>query len=385
MTALNPKNQAIAEPRQLPPIQHWLAALKGNPDEAFEHLHAAYRDSWPILGELIFTGACEFTCQHCLYPPSFAKHNRPMPVENWKYLLTDIHNRLGINTFVYGGRSVTADGIDVLAWLRNRFPSVRIGLIDNGISMLSVRERIREVKADWIDISLDGQRYAHDLQRGRIGSYQSGLDGALWLMHEGIVPKMCILSCLTNLNRDSIIPMIRDLNALGFKNFNITPITMVNGVHLSPELKLSPSDFSQFILELMESIELLNDAWVEINMFSENYAQAVAMMIPEIWHGFEPDRDGLVWRNSHVCGETDFFIWYHPSSLTGTRELIVNTKGDIIAPKAMAYGKVAPRHILGNLLQTRGCSLLEKLPDTPVFSFYRCELENELNTLKEFF
>ena len=180
MNVLQLDNQAIVESLQLPPIQHWLAAMKGHPVEASNHLHAAYRDNWPTQGELIFTGACEFTCQHCIYPPSFAKHNRPMPATDWKPILEDIHNGLGINTFVYGGRSVTADGIDVLAWLRSRFPSVRIGLIDNGISMLPVRERIWEIRADWLDVSLDGQHAAHDLQRGRIGSYRE-----VWKEHFG--------------------------------------------------------------------------------------------------------------------------------------------------------------------------------------------------------
>ena len=385
MTALQLDNQALAEPLQLQPIQHWLAAMMGHPDQASGHLQAAYRDNWPTQGELIFTGACEFTCQHCIYPPSFAKYNRPMSAENWKPLLADIHNELGINTFVYGGRSVTADGIDVLAWLRSRFPSVRIGLIDNGISMLPVRERIREVRADWLDVSLDGQEDAHDRQRRRNGSYREGLEGALWLMREGMAPKVNILSCLTRLNRHSIIPMIRDLNAEGFKNFFIIPITLVQGTHLSPELALSAVELTQFIHELRSNLGSLDDAWVEISMFSANYAQAVAMMIPDMWQEFEPERDGLVWRDEPTHSGTDFFVWYYPTSLTGTRELIVNTKGDVIVPKSMAYGKVAQDQILGNLLHTRGCDLLEQVPDTPAFGFYRCELDNELNTLKEYF
>ena len=274
--------------------------------------------------------------------------------------------------------------LEVLAWLRSCFPSVRIGLIDNGISMLPVRERIREVRADWLDVSLDGQEDAHDLQRGRSGSYQAGLEGALWLIRKGMAPKVNILSCLTKLNRHSIIPMIRDLNDEGFKNFFVTPITIVGGTHLAPELALSAVELTQFIHELRSNLDSLDDAWVELNMFSENYAQAVAMMIPDMWEGFKPDRDGLVWRDEPHSG-TDFFVWYYPTSLTGTRELIVNTKGDVIVPKSMAYGKVARDQILGNLLHTSGSDLLGQLPDTSVFEFYRHELANELNTLKEYF
>ena len=180
--------------------------------------------------------------------------------------------------------------------------------------------------------------------------------------------------------------MIQDLNDEGFKNFFITPITIVQETHLSPELALSPVEFTHFIHELRANLDSLDGAWVEINMFSENYAQAVAMMMPNMWEKFEPDRDGLVWRDESARhSRTDFFVWYYPSSLTGTRELIVNTKGDVIVPKSMAYGNISRNQILGNLICNRGGDLLELLPDTPAFEFYRHELVNEVNTLKEYF
>ena len=207
------RHSSRATVRGLQPIERWRQALQLPAEEAVEELRLAYREHWPTQGELIFTGACEFTCQHCIYPPSFARANRSLSAENWDRILGDISQNLGVDTFVYGGRSLTAQGLEVMIGLRQRLPEVQIGLIDNGISMLPVQERLADVRADWIDISLDGQAGDHDLQRGRPGSYKAGLEGARWLVSNGIAPKVNILTCLTTLNRHSVIPMIQDLNA----------------------------------------------------------------------------------------------------------------------------------------------------------------------------
>lgn len=382
---MKPSAEHWAEPVALAPVQHWLAAMRDHGCNATDHLGAAYRDNPPTQGELIFTGACEFTCLHCVYPPSFARHNRPMPVTNWQAMLKDIQQGLSINTFVYGGRSVTQEGIDAMAWLRRFSPSAQIGLIDNGISMLPNRDRLHDIKADWIDISLDGQEAAHDLQRGRIGSYRAGLEGARWLVREGLAPKINILTCLTSLNRHAVVPMIRDLNAEGFRNFFVTPVTLVPDTHLSPELELSPEEIAGIIEELRQCMDSLDEAWLEFTMFSERYASAVANFAPEVWAGLQPEREGLSWRSAASQGASELWVRYYPASLTGTRELIINTKGDVITPKSMAYGKVPQPRIFGNLMRTKANDLWRRLPELSAFGYYEAELKAELNSLREYF
>lgn len=376
---------AIEQPR-LSPIERWQAALVSGSDRALAELRAAYQENWPTQGELIFTGTCEFACQHCIYAPSFAKQNRGLSIAEWEQALGNIAHGLGINTFVYGGRAVTEAGLEVLTSLRRQLPNAHIGLIDNGISMQPIQEQIADVGANWVDISLDGQEADHDLQRGRKGSYRAGLEGALWLAHNRLAPKVNVLSCLTTINRHSIIPMIRELNSLGFKNFFITPVTVVDGLRPSRDLQLSDKEFAGFIEEVRLALSLLDDAWVEINIFSASYAQAIARLSPEIWGGFSPERDGLAWHES-MAGEagTEFFVRYYPSSLTGTRELIVNTNGDVIVPKSMARGLVTQDQVLGNLLRDDAREIVERLPVSQNFGFYLQELRYETELLRRYF
>lgn len=372
----------------LQPIERWLNALRLPGDQAIEELRQAYRENWPTQGELIFTGACEFQCQHCIYPPSYARLNRGLAVESWDRILGELFHNLNIRTFVYGGRALTTDGLDVLTGLRRRFPDTRIGLIDNGISMLPVQERLADVRADWIDISLDGQAGDHDLQRGRIGSYQAGVEGARWLVRNSVAPKVNILTCLTTLNRNSVIPMIRDLNAEGFKNFFITPVTVVEGIRPAADLRVSAESFAEFVRELREVLPLLDDAWVEFTIFSAEYAECIARLAPEIWTSFAPDRDGLSWGESWqdhgLRRGSELHVRYYPSSLTGTRELIVNTNGDVIVPKAMAAGKVIGEHVLGNLLQEDVRAVVAATPESSRFNFYGQEFLHEQELLRRY-
>lgn len=370
------------------PIERWLEAIKSTGKGAVELLRTAYRENWPTQGELIFSGACEFTCQHCIYPPSFARANRGLSVEQWDRILENIAQNLGIRTFVYGGRSLSEEGLEVLTGLRRRFPDAQIGLIDNGISMLPVRDRLAGVQAEWIDVSLDGQEKEHDLQRGRPGSFRAGLEGVQWLVRNGIAPKVNILTCLTTLNQDSVIPMIQELNAMGLKNFFITPVSVAEGMRPSPELRVSAEDFARFIEELRAVMPLLDDAWVELNCFSAEYAEYIAQKAPDIWERFTCDRDGLSWGDKSVGAANqcvnELYVRYYPASLTGTKEFIVNTNGDVIVPKSMAAGRIADEHVLGNLLRQDAHEIVEGLPESPEFLFYEQEFLHEQSLLRRY-
>jgi sulfatase maturation enzyme AslB (radical SAM superfamily) len=296
-------------------------------------------------------------------------------------MLDDLVENLGIDTFVYGGRSVTADGIDVLSNLRRRCPTASIGLIDNGISVLKDRARLFDVRPDWLDISIDGQEMDHDCQRGRDGSYRAGVDGVYWLAENQVAPKVNILACLTTLNVHSIIPMIVDLNRQGFRNFFVTPVTLVDGIRPSPALRLSGHAFADFFAKLRTALNELDDAWVEINLFSVEYAEYLARFIPEVWTEFKTERDSILWHTNEGSGSNDLFVRYCPISLTGTREFIVNTNGDVIAPKSMAAGRVAGEHIAGNLLRQDAVRIVEALPDSNAFEFYIGEFLREREVL----
>lgn len=367
-------------------ITQWREALRA-PERDADHLLAdIYRQFWPTQGELIFTGACSFQCAHCIYPPSFARHSRGLKADQWIGLLQSLASDAGINTFVYGGRSINAEGVEVMQSVRASLPDAQIGMIDNGISMLPYLDQLFRVKANWFDVSLDGLMQEHDLQRGKPGSYDEGLRGALYLKDQGFAPRVNILTCLTTLNYRSVCAMIREVNALGFKNFFITPITLGDGVGPAPDLRLSREQFRWFVNELEQTVADLDDAWVELLLFSADYARDLAEELPGLWRTGEMGRDEMYWDLGKISGmeasANPLFIRYYPLSLTGIRELIVNTNGEVIVPKAMAYGKVPSEMVLGNLLSETPSQILGTIPDRRAFEFYRAELRREVALLR---
>ncbi len=367
-------------------ISVWREAVRLTGDHGAGMLGDIYRSFHPTQGELIFTGACSFQCAHCIYPPSFARHNRSMPADQWVNLLTSLSRDGGIDTFVYGGRSVNADAVALMQALRQQLPDSLIGMIDNGISLLPHLESLRAVRADWFDVSLDGMAADHDRQRGRLGSYGEGLRGALRLKDEGFAPRVNILVCLTTINYRSVCQMIREVNTLGFKNFFITPITLAGETGPSPELRLSREQLAWFVRELQATVPDLDDAWVEMLLFSADYALDFASAFRDLWAAGEDGRDEIAWdlgRLVNGAGSANaLFIRYYPLSLTGIRELIVNTDGNVIVPKAMASGRVADEAVLGSLVRESAIDLLNAIPDRRAFEYYRSELALEALLLR---
>lgn len=367
-------------------ITQWREALRAPEALADRVLSDIYHTFQPTQGELIFTGACSFQCAHCIYPPSFARHNRGLKADQWIGILESLARDVGISTFVYGGRSVNAEGVQAMGAVRASLPSVHIGMIDNGISMLPHLDGLRGIKADWFDVSLDGLADDHDRQRGKVGSYLEGLQGALWLKEQGFAPRVNILTCLTTLNYRSVCGMIREVNALGFKNFFITPITLEQGIGPASQLRLSADQLCWFIEELKRTIVDLDDAWVELLLFSADYASDFARILPGLWSVYDSGRDEISWNLQESLGAeasaNSLFIRYYPLSLTGIRELIINTNGDVIVPKAMIYGKVPPEMVLGNLLRETPRQLLDSLPNRRGFEFYQVELRKEAAFLR---
>jgi hypothetical protein len=374
------------------PIEWWLDAVVSDCDGSVlrKGLIDVYECHPPTHGEIIFTGACAYSCKHCIYGPDFASANQSLPPATWQKLFSNMHADLGIETFVYGGRSISTPGIETLAALKHALPNAKVGVIDNGISYVPFREKLLNLKLDWIDISVDGQEQDHDEQRGKPGGYQETLQGAEWLLQNRAAPKINILSCLTSINQGSLIPMIRDLSAKGFPNFFITPIAFAEGIRPDPALRVSSADFARFVHELIDALPTFEDVWIELILPGADYLADILNSRNGMVKAFTAEGDNLVFHSSAESNlnrnvRNEFFIRYSPLSLTGTRELIVNTNGDVIVPKSVATGEVLREAMAGNLNSQSAIEIMRGIGFTDSFDFYVNELLKEQQLLSQFF
>jgi sulfatase maturation enzyme AslB (radical SAM superfamily) len=332
------------------PIDIWwdLIHSDNNRVEMAQALRQLYNSNLPTLGEIIFTSSCKSNCRHCIYPGDYNKFNLDISSEQWKKIIKNIYEDMGIRKFIHSGRSLNDTGIKVLKWMRKSFADIEIGIIDNGVSMLPFLDVLPELQLDWIDISIDGMEKEHDLQRNRVGSFRQTLNTITYLKERHIASKINILICLTKLNKDSIIDLIEFMNGKGFKNFFISPITAFSDYGPPESLKVVGRDFVDFIKNLTGSLHRFQDTWIEFNIFEAEYMSDIKGFFKELWIKMKSENDHLSWKT--IEKNNEIYINYYPLSIIGLREFIVNSNGDVIFSTVVRKGEIPDSEVIGSLL-----------------------------------
>lgn len=327
------------------PIEIWREIINSKNTESEMHmrLEEIYRNNQPFIAEIIMNSHCSSRCLHCIYAPDYESYNKNMSWEEWKTAFQIIYEKLGLKRFIFDGRAITKECIQAIRLFKQDFPSAKVGLIADGISMEPFIEELIECPPNWLDISVDGLEKDHDTQRNYKGSYRKTIDTLIQLKESGAFERINILTCLTTLNIKSVTGMIRYLNARGFKNFFITPMSVLKGYRPDPDLQPDNEDFVQWLDELLETTKGLLDSWVEVDIYDALSAAAIRQFTPDLFKEFKTDYEHLEIKKTYRGNE--FHISYYPASLTGIRELIVNSNGDIIPPKVMAMGNI-PRDLI---------------------------------------
>ena len=367
-------------------IAAWLAAIRSSDTaDSLVALRRAYLKTPPRNAEFIVATGCGFAGKHCIYPASFPRFNSSLEPAQWRQILRTCANDLGMTTFVHGGRSLDRTGLTVLENLRADAPAARIGLIDNGISFRPFQSAVRDLGLDWIDVSLDGSPQDHDLQRGKTGAFDQGLDGAVWLLENDAAPRVNVLTCLTSINAGSVPDMIRSVHSLGFRNFYVTPVTVVNDTQPEPRLRLDAHSFSAALTSLEAASLDIDQAWLEVNFFGPEYLRALWQCAPGRAAAFEAG-DGALTMKAQAPGDdsTTFRVNFFPGSLAGTREFIVNTNGDLVLPKAVSFGNLPREMVVGNVLASGAKTLLDNLSSSAAFKGYIDDLGRERDLLRPY-
>lgn len=343
------------------PIEVWWDLIHSDNDliEIGQRLKQVYESNLPTLGEIIFTSVCQFKCQHCFYHSDYSRFNTCLSPEQWKRIIKNIYDDLGIRTFIHCGRSMDDTGITVLKWMRQTFDDIQIGLIDNGISLVPYLKELPAIQPDWIDISIDGMEKEHDLQRKQSGSFKKALSTISYLRQKGIAQKINILICLTSINKNSVINLIEFMNQKGFKNFFIFPISTFEDYAPFKELRVSDKDFVEFIQNLYLSMSKFKDTWVELNMFDVEYMKDIKTFYPELWRRLKLEHEHLTYKMHK--GDNEFYINYYPLSLHGIREFSVNSNGDVIFPQVVRKGRLSDEDVVGNLLSENASEVMRRL------------------------
>lgn len=363
------------------PIEVWQKLLReeNNPSRIEQALRQIFKSNTLSFAEITFTSSCAFECQHCIYPANYSKFNHLLSFEQWTGIINDLYTELNMRTFICSGRSMDRTSVEVLKWTRQTIPGVKIGIIDNGISIIPFLDDLKAIQPDWVDISIDGMEKEHDIQRNRKGAFKQTLELVNYLQDNRLVPKVNILNCLTNINRDSIINMIAFLNQKGFKNFFIAPISTFKDYGPSEKLRVAGKDFVSFIHELHAALKSFHDTWIEVNIFDAKYAKDIERY-SKLWHRFKAEHDHLSYGDT--CDDNEFYINYSPLSLSGISEFIVNSNGNVLLPNSMRKEQIPKEDIIGNLLTESPKMVIKNLHESKI-AYYAELLAEEQSIFRD--
>jgi len=161
-------------------IQQWYSIVMGKAEMAKEDdtiILESLEKEIPSMCSVTMERTCNLECTHCIYQPEksskdysdrFGLSNiienivRQLPTQ-------EQHPQHESPKFLHDGRILMKWHLDVFKRIREIRPDVKIGLIDNGSYTRLLNEfRDRNIKLDWLDISIDGTEETHNKQRDPI-------------------------------------------------------------------------------------------------------------------------------------------------------------------------------------------------------------------------
>lgn len=343
-------------------------------EELKERLQDIHRAHLPSFAEIVVNPGCMNRCKHCIYPEDYACHNKALSVETWCGIIDDMYSRLKFRHFIFGGRGMNSDIIKVVRYVNSKYSDVKVGMIAEAFGLEMYWDEIKELRLDHLDVSIDGLKKGHDEQRNREGAFDLTVKMMGKLMggpvKNGNIRSLSILSTLTSLNRDELLPMFRFFNSkLGVKNFFIAPVTIINN-RPDASLKLGWKETFEFALEAQDFYRELKNAYVAFNIYEDEFGFWLKDNEREFYDRLIASGD--YFEMGEKGGEVEFHFFWYPAAINSCREFIMNTNGDVFTGYVQAYGKIPEANIFGNVMSMRGNreEFFERIIGADAFDFF---------------
>ena len=262
---------------------------KKTPEELEKGIIEALKAEVPMLCSATMERACNFSCKHCLYPKekSSQEESKKVGLDKIIYNILDQmptketsprniagEVRSESPSFLHAGRILREWHLDIFKNIKERRPDIRIGLIDNGTYTIFLDKfKEKNIKLDWLDISVDGVKEFHNLQRDSDSAFDITMSGLRHAREITVPPeeggKVTSLFTLSNLNyKDKNIEKTADMLLSGENpladEFNIT--TMSATRENLKAFVISPDFREGNVVEFKE-------AWEQIKNVFNKYGQ----------------------------------------------------------------------------------------------------------------
>jgi hypothetical protein len=242
-------------------------------------------------------------------------------IEDWSEAVVRI-KQIG-KPLLYAGRLLTKAGT---AFLRECVAQkVEFSIIDNGYTILNVPNFL-SLYTD-INISVDGWRDAHDMQRGKIGSFDKAWETILELKRQGFDP--------------TVASAFSPLSFEGWEKFE--DLLAMHDVPLSstlvwslPETAKRTANLKDDRMVLKAFEKLMGGIPKLINLYAPEHVKVLSPILKELrWQVDQTDGDCLV-----ANLENGTSILYRPPSVVAVGEIVLHWDGRFYTPPT--YGAKVP-------------------------------------------
>lgn len=304
-------------------IDQWFAYVsgQGEADEVFE----AIALELPPLSSLILDRACPFQCRHCIFQKEVASKRLP----NVDALL-HVLKQLPSVKVVHEGRQLSRRQLPLLkAISRAGYP---IGIIESGTFVPLINDILQsDLVFDWMDLSVDGPKEIHNLQRNSSRSWNTAIEG-IRQARKVIKPqgKVTSLMTVTSLNYAHVSATGEEVFAQNVDEWHLTTMSLrrdierlrANKKHLeialSQMLEVNKSKQKMFL-----RIYNLDDMQLFVSIFGkETFSKLM--------------KNAKVTQNALVLN-IGFPLFFYPVSLAPGETLVIDTNNWWRLPYCIKY------------------------------------------------
>jgi radical SAM protein with 4Fe4S-binding SPASM domain len=188
--------------------------------------------------ELQITDACNLRCRHCYIDTA---EPRELSLQAVRDILREFTEMQGLRVLITGGEPLIHSRF---AEINEMLPDffLRKVLFTNGV--LLTRERLRMLKVDEIQVSIDGREKAHDAVRGA-GTYQRSIEGIRLALEAGFAVSVSTMVHRENL--DDFDEMERLFKGFGVKDWTVDIPCAAGRLLANPDLQISPEEGSKYL------------------------------------------------------------------------------------------------------------------------------------------
>lgn len=181
--------------------------------------------------ELQITNACDLRCRHCYLGD---QRMSELPVPRVRRILTEFEQMQGLRVMITGGEPALHSSFDEI---NNMLPDfmLRKVLFTNGVSLN--REKLRALKVDEIQVSIDGLEKAHDVVRGA-GTFERSLQTVRLALDAGFDVSIATMVHAGNLTDfDALDSLFR---TMGIKDWTVDVPCITGRLECNTGLQVSP-------------------------------------------------------------------------------------------------------------------------------------------------